>query len=114
MDRDTKFTAAFRHTLSLGGVQALRLPPRTPNLNAYIERFMRSIKQECLDRMVFFGEGAFRNAVRQYLEHYNHERNQQGIENRLIEPMEEPPPDGVIHCRARLGGMLKHYHRIAA
>ena len=114
MDRDTKFSAAFRHTLSLGGVHALRLPPKTPNLNAYVEHFMRSIKQECLDQMNFFGEGSLRNAIREYLEHYHTERNHQGIDNRLIEQREEPLPDGVIDCRERLGGILKHYDRVAA
>ncbi|QDT68726.1 Integrase core domain protein [Planctomycetes bacterium MalM25] len=114
MDRDTKFSAAFRHTLSLRGVHALRLPPKTPNLNAYVERFMRSIKQECLDRMIFFGEDALRNAIGEYVAHYHTERNHQGIENRLIEEPGEPPPDGVVQCRERLGGMLKHYHRVAA
>ena len=114
MDRDTKFSAAFRHTSSLGWVHALRLPPKTPNLNAYVERFMRSIKEECLNRMIFFGEGSLRNAIREYLEHYHTERNHQGIDNRLIEPREEPPPARVIDCRERLGGMLKHYHRLAA
>lgn len=112
MDRDTKFSAAFRHTLGLGGVHVLRVPPKTPNLNAYVERFMRSIKEECLDRMIFFGEDSLRNAIREYLEHYHAERNHQGIDNRLIEPREDPP-DGVIDCRERLGGMLKHYHRMA-
>ena len=114
MDGDTKFSAAFRHTLSLGGVHALRLPPKTPNLNAYIERFMRSLKEECLNRMIFFGEKSLENAVKEYLAHYHAERNHQGIDNRLIEPMEEPPPDGIIACRERLGGMLKHYQRVAA
>ncbi|QDT68794.1 Integrase core domain protein [Planctomycetes bacterium MalM25] len=114
MDRDTKFSAAFRHTLSLGGVHALRLPPKTPNLNAYVERFMRSIKEECLNRMIFFGEKTVENAVKEYLTHYHTERNHQGIDNRLIEPKEESPPDGIISCRERLGGMLKHYHRMAA
>ncbi|TWT66243.1 Integrase core domain protein [Posidoniimonas polymericola] len=114
MDRDAKFSAAFRNTVSHGGVHSLRLPPKTPNLNAHVERFMRSIKEECLDRMIFFGEDALRNAVREYLEHYHAERNHQGLDNRLIEAPDEPPPDGVIQCRERLGGMLKHYHRAAA
>lgn len=114
MDRDTKFSAAFRHTISHGGVHSLRLPTKTPNLNAYIERFMRSIKEECLDRMIFFGEKALRNAVHEYLEHYHAERNHQGIDNRLIEDQEEQTTDGVIQCRERLGGMLKHYHQTAA
>lgn len=114
MDRDTKFSAAFRHTLDHRGVHSLRLPPKRSNLNAHVERFMRSIKEECLDRMIIFGEGSLRNAVKEYLEHYHAERNHQGLGNRLIEEPDEPSPDGVIRCRKRLGGMLKHYHRVAA
>lgn len=114
MDRDTKFSSVFRHTLNLGGVHALRLPPKTPNLNAHVERFMRSIKEECLDRMIFFGEKSLENAVKKYLKHYHAERNHQGIDNRLIDTPDDSPPDGVIRCRERLGGMLKHYERVAA
>ena len=108
MDRDTKFSAAFRPTVGLGGVHSLR------HLNAYVERFMRSIKEESLGRMIFFGDRSLRNAVRDYLEHYHTERNHQGLNKRLIEEPEEQPPDGVIPCRERPGGMLKHYHRTAA
>ncbi|TWT66254.1 Integrase core domain protein [Posidoniimonas polymericola] len=114
MDRDTKFSAAFRNTVGHGGVHSLRLPPKTPNLNAYIERLMRSIKEECLDRMIFFGEDALQNAVCEYLKHYHAERNHQGLDNRLIADPEEPPPDGLTRCCERLGGILKHYYRAAA
>lgn len=114
MDWDTKFWAAFRRTLTLEGVHALRLPPKTPYPSAYVERFTRSIKDECLERMIFFGTGSLRNAVREYLEHHHTERNHRGLENRLIEPLEEPPPEEVIDYRERLGGMLRHYHRMAA
>ena len=95
-------------------MHALRLPPKTPNLNAYVERFMRSLKEECLNRMIFFGEEALRNAIGEYVAHYHTERNHQGIENRLIKEPDEPPPDGVVQCHERLGGMLNHYHRVAA
>jgi putative transposase len=113
MDRDTKFSAAFRHTIRHGGVHSLRLPSKTPNLNAHIERFMRSIKEECLNRMIFFGEKSLNNAVKEYLEHYHTERNHQGLDNQLIDPT-ELLADGQLDCRERLGGMLKYYHRTAA
>ena len=76
---------------------------------------MRSIKEECLDRMIFFGESSLRNAVREYLAHYHAERNHQGLENQLIDPGEEVGrATGAIKCRERLGGMRKYYHRAAA
>ena len=90
------------------------LPPRSPNLNAYAERFVLSLKQECLDRMIFFGERSLRNAVQHYLEHYHTERNHQGIDNRRIEPSESTATEGDVACRERLGGMLNYYHRRAA
>lgn len=115
MDRDAKFGEKFRTTLRAAGVEPVRLPPRSPNLNAHIERFMRSIKEECLDRMIFFGERPLQHAVQQFVEHYHAERNHQGLDNRLIDP---PPgtgsPSGEIDCRERLGGLLRSYHRRAA
>jgi len=88
---------------------------RSPNMNAYMERFMRSIKEECLNRMIFFGENSLRRAVKEYLEHYHAERNHQGLENRLIDPGEEVGrTEGTIECHQRLGGMLNYYHRKAA
>ena len=83
-------------------------------MNAYMERFMRSIKEECLNRMIFFGEGSLRNAVREYLIHYHEERNHQGLDNRLIVPLEKPPGmNKPIETTERLGGMLKSYRRAA-
>ena len=96
------------------GTEVVLLPPKSPNLNAYMERWFRSLKSECLDRMVFFGRKSLENAVREYVEHYHAERNHQGLDNELIEPVD---PDSVadrIECRERLGGMLKYYHRRAA
>jgi len=87
--RDAKFSEAFRVTLEQAGVKAVRLPPRSPNLNPNIERFMRSVKDECLDRMIFFGEKAVQTAVVAFLAHDHAERNHQGLDNRLIEPGEE-------------------------
>ena len=115
MDHDAKFSEAFRVTLDQAGVEAVRLPPRSPNLNPNIERFMRSVKDECLDRMIFFGEKAVQTAVVAFLAHYHAERNHQGLGNRLIEPGEElGDTTGEVACRERLGGMLRYYYRKAA
>jgi len=115
MDRDTKFTEAFRTILEDEGVDSVRLPPRSPNLNPHIERFMRSLKEECLLKMIFFGEKMLRTAVSQFLEHYHGERNHQGLDNKIITPGDEVGrQDGEIKCRERLGGLLRYYHRDAA
>ena len=114
MDRDTKFCDAFRGLLEQSGVHCVRLPPRSPNLTPHIERFMRSIKEECLQRMIFFGERSLRNAVREFLSHYHRERNHQGLSNQIIEPCEElAQARGDVRCRERLGGMLRYYYRNA-
>ena len=115
MDRDTKFCLAFRELLKDEGVKPLLLPPRSPDLNAFIERFFRSLKSECLSRMIFFGEKSLRRAVVTFLDHYHVERNHQGLANRIIEPGEEfEQSAGPIECHERLGGMLKYYYRNAA
>ena len=115
LDRDSKYSSAFRDLLENAGVQIVRLPPRSPNLNAYAERFVRSIKDECLNRMIFFGERSLRKATREYAAHYHLERNHQGIDNRLIEPDDRPGSTiNPIECAQRLGGMLRFYHRVAA
>jgi putative transposase len=115
MDRDTKFSETFRITLEEAGVKAVRLPPRSPDLNPHIERFMRSVKEECLDRMIFFGERAVQTALADFLAHYHAERNHQGLGNRLFKPGEEVGlAEGKVMCRERLGGMLKYYYRKAA
>ena len=115
MDRDTKFTAEFRKIIEDQGTECVLLPPRSPNLNAQIERFMLSIKSECLNRMIFFGEHSLRNAVGQWLLHYHLERNHQGLDNQLIEPGPEAgAASGEINCRQRLGGLLSYYYRRAA
>ena len=114
IDRDTKYTQQFRRMIRDEGTKIIRLPPRSPNLNAYAERFVRSIKDECLDRMIFVGQGSLRRAVREYIEHYRRERNHQGLENRLIVPAAMPANDRVVANGARLGGMLNFYYRKAA
>ena len=115
MDRDTKFCQAFRFLLNQADVKSVRLPARSPNLNAHLERFMRSLKDECLDRMIFFGEKSLRKAAGQFLAHYHQERNHQGLGNRLIETGEEVSRTiGEVQCRDRLGGLLRYYYREAA
>jgi putative transposase len=113
-DRDPLFTAEFVNTLAAAGVESVKLPPRSPNLNAYAERFVRSIKESCLERLIFFGEDALRKAVREFVAHYHHERNHQGIGNNLILPdPNQTQGSGTIGRRQRLGGMLNYYHRAA-
>ncbi len=113
--RDPMFTKEIRTIPEGCNVTVLRLPPRSPNLNAYAERFVRTIKEQCLARMIFFGEASLRRAIPEFIEHHHRERNHQGIENRLIDP-----EDGIgqlvgqIRCRERLGGMLRYYYRNAA
>jgi len=90
-------------------------PPRSPNLNAYAERFVRSIKSECLSRILPLGERHLRLVVTEYVEHYHLERNHQGLGNRLIEKPREAPPDvGRVANRRKLGGLLSFYYREAA
>jgi transposase InsO family protein len=115
MDRDAKFSAAYRGILENAGVAPVQLPPRSPNLSTYQERFMRSLKEECLDRLIFFGETSLRRAVGQFLEHYHAERNHQGLGNCLINAGSEVGRRAAeVHCGERLGGVLRYYYRRAA
>jgi putative transposase len=96
-------------------MEPIVLPPRSPNLNAYCERFVRSIKEEALSQMIVIGEAALRYAIQSYLIHYHHERNHQGLGNQLIVP--EPGMGsrcGAVVRREHLGGLLSYYHREAA
>jgi len=114
MDRDTKFNESFRSFMSNEGVEPVRLPPRSPNMNAHLERFFGSLKSECLDRLILFGEKSMRNAVNQYLEHYHAERPHQGLGNELIVPFDQPTnADAKIETTERLGGLLRSYRRAA-
>jgi putative transposase len=112
-DRDTKWSLAFRQTLAAAGVRVVQTPYRAPNCNAYAERFVRSIKEECLDRCVFLGETHLRRTLAAFTAHYHEERNHQGLHDRLITRASTGPPDGVIRCRQRLGGLLRYYYRAA-
>jgi transposase InsO family protein len=113
-DRDPLLTAEFEHILTSVGIKCVKLPPRSPNLNAHAERFVRSIKESCLDRLILFGERSLRRAVREFVTHYHEERNHQGLANRLIAPALISEPSGKIRCRERLGGLLNYYYRAAA
>ena len=114
-DRSSLFSEHFRQLLRSAKVEGLRLPARSPNLNAFAERFVRSIRQECLDRMIFFGEASLCRAVTEFVSHYNRERNHQGLHNKIIQPeFLEFPATGTIRRRKRLGGLLNYYYREAA
>jgi hypothetical protein len=112
IDRDPLFTEEFRMILKAGGIDCIKTTVASPNLNPFAERFVRSIKHECLNKMLIFGESHLRYVINEYLEHYHTERPHQGIGNNII----EPPPmvgQGKIVCQKRLGGLLKSYRRAA-
>ena len=115
-DRDSKYCAAFCQTISSGSMKTIALPARSPNLNAYAERWVRSIKEECLGKLILFGEGSLRRALQQYEAHYHRERNHKGKDNMLLFPSRSQTrqPKAEVRCRERLGGMLKYYERKAA
>jgi len=114
-DRDTKYTHSFRAIIASGEVEPLVLPARSPNLNAHAERWVRSVKEECLSKAVLFGERSLRRALIEYVEHYHAERNHQGKGNVLLFPRgTNIRRAGPVQCRERLGGLLRYYHREAA
>jgi transposase InsO family protein len=113
-DRDAKFSAAFDHVLASEGIRCLRLPPRSPNLNAFAERWVRSVKQECLSRLILFGERSLQRALTEFIGHFHSERNHQGKGNALLFPA--PAAERrlrTVRCRKRLGGLLRYYCRAA-
>ena len=113
-DRDAKWSAPVRKRLSEAGVRVLQTPYHAPNANAYAERFVRSIKQECLNRVIPFGERHLRRMIAEFVAHYHCERNHQGLENELIEraPAMTKPIGRIRRCQ-RLGGLLNYYCRAA-
>jgi len=115
-DRDGKYCPAFQQIIDAAGVKRVPLPARSPNLNAYAERWVRSVKEECLARLILFGEASLRHALTQYVAHFHHERNHQGKGNVLRFPAvrQDPECTDPIQCRERLGGLLKYYAREAA
>jgi transposase InsO family protein len=112
-DRDRKWSGDVRRRLHDAGIRLVLTPERAPNANAYAERFVRSIKEECLDRLIPIGEGHFRRAVTDYVEHYHAERNHQGIGNRLISGPSVIQMTSRVRRRPRLGGLLNFYQRAA-
>jgi hypothetical protein len=115
-DRDTKFCALFRTTLTSGGIRPIQLPARSPNLNAFAERWVRSVRQECLSKLILFGEASLRHALSEFVEHFHAERNHQGKGNVLLFPCDRERPGWrtrSVVCRERLGGLLKYYCRAA-
>jgi transposase InsO family protein len=112
------YTKEFLSILADAGVESVKLPPRSPNLNAYAERFVRTIKEGCLERMIFFGEDSLRRlraAIREFVDHRHCERNHQGLDNRLIIPLKTAASTiGTLERHERLGGMLNYYYREAA
>ena len=113
LDRDAKFSPKFKSILMASGVEILLTAYQAPNMNAYAERFVRSIKSECLDRMIFLGRESLVRSIAEYAAHYHDERSHQGIGNLLISRA-EAQGEGAVKTRERLGGLLKYYHRRAA
>jgi len=116
-DRDSKFCNSFCGILKSGGVKPLKLPPQSPNLNAFAERLVLSIRSECISGLVFFSEESLRQTLKEYMSHYHEERNHQGKENLLLFPSQDYRPQnrsGKIKCRSRLRGKLNYYYRETA
>ena len=112
-DRDRKWSRAVRQRLGDAGVRVVLTPERAPNANAYAERFVRSIKEECLDHVIPIGERHFRHTIAEFVEHYHLERNHQGLDNRLIAGAPATDAAGRVRRRSRLGGLLNYYERAA-
>ena len=115
-DRDSKYTKQFLQTLKDSGVKSVRLPRRSPNLNAYAERFVLTIKSECLNKLILFGERSLRHTCTQFLRHYHHERPHQGLAGKLITRVHDRIDDDTrpVQVKERAGGLLKYYYRDAA
>jgi transposase InsO family protein len=111
-DRDKKFCASFGETLRAGGIKPIQLPARSLNLNAFAERWVRSVKQECLSKLILFGEASLLRALGEFVQHFHAERNHQGKGNVLLFPSDDERRSRIrrsVCCRERLGGLLKYY-----
>ena len=120
IDHDSNFTDDFDSVFEADGTEVMRVGPMAPNLNAYAERFAQTLRRECLDHFIVLGESHLRHITKEFVSHYNEERPHQGKDNVPLpdadrnEPTTLPFPTSEIHCKERLGGLLKHYHRSAA
>jgi putative transposase len=112
-DRDRTWSSAVRHLLETSGMRVIRTPFHPPNCNAHAERFVRSIKEECLNRVIPLGEQHFRRTVAQFVVHYHRERNHQGLGNDLIDRVDDQTLSGSVRRRQRIGGILNYYYRAA-
>ncbi len=112
-DRDRKWSRDVRRRLRAAGIRVVLIPERAPNANAYAERFVRSIKEECLNRLIPIGERHVRRAVAEFVEHYHRERNHQGLGNALIAGVTASGAAGQVRRHPRLGGLLNFYDRAA-
>ena len=113
LDRDAIFSPRVKSILGGWGIEVLLTAYQAPNMNAYAERFVRSIKSECLDQMIFLGQDSLDRAIAEYAAHYHDERSHQGIGNEIISGA-KTRGEGVVETRERIGGLLKYYHRQAA
>jgi putative transposase len=113
IDRDALFSEQFRTVLTAAGVRITRTAYQAPNMNAHAERFVRSIKSECLDRMIFVGSASLERSIREFVEHYHAERPYQGLRNMMIRGS-RPANRGAVRVNERLGGLLRYYYRQAA
>jgi putative transposase len=112
-DRDGKWTDGFRALLEAAGERIVRTPVEAPNANAYAERFVRSIREDCLDHLILFGERRLLHVLEEFVMHYHEERNHQGLGNALIAPAPRAVGGARIRCRERLGGLLRYYYQAA-
>ena len=113
-DRDRKFTSMFDSIMKAEGIEMCPLPVRSPNLNAFIERFIQTLKIECLSRFVILGEKHSNYLTREFVDYYHRQRPHQSKENAPLIPSDTPPSKGDIVCEERLGGVITHYYRKAA
>ena len=115
-DRDGKYCPAFQQIIDTVGIKRVPLPARSPNLNAYAERWVRSVKEECLSRLILFGERSLRHVLTEYVTHFHQERPHQGKGNVILMPAarDRPQHGCPLRCYERLGGLLKYYDREAA
>ncbi len=112
-DRDSKFSSAFEAVFVAEGIEIIVIPPQAPNANAYVERWVRTVREECLDHLLIFGEQHLRRVLKEYVAYYNNARPHQGLEQQAPIPFPLPLPEGAIHRHDVLDGLIHHYYREA-